>query len=187
MFPNLNPRHNQADIPTNPAPVITSTVTASEAEKLMVINHEPSRNLFFQPVNFENGYGLERYTAEVMPPTTGYVGICYVPHITISELMVNVKRFFLSKAYILQLERLHPALYKQMYDFREHALAARRLRHRLVRKYGGWYVWLWWFGHTPNRADAGVSDNPHFHYAEAEMMLKNQPGSQINATEASDS
>lgn len=168
-FPHLGPRHRTETVPENVTPVITSRVTAEDAMKLAVLNPEPVRKALLVEKYFQGDYGLERYTAEALPE--GPVGLCHLPDISTSELMINVKRFFASKAYVAGLEDLHPALYTQFFLFREMALAARRLRHRLARKYPGWYLWMWWFGHTPTRAEEALHDNP-------ELSLRASDGNQ---------
>ncbi|MFZ2586565.1 MAG: hypothetical protein WAZ18_00345 [Alphaproteobacteria bacterium] len=176
VFPNLSPRNITAEAGANLAPVITSMVTAEEAAKLMVIHAEPDRRFMLNPTNFEGGYGLERFTQPEPPTERQPQGWMMLPDITTSDLMVNVKRFFMSKAYVDRLKKLHPTLYKQFYVFREQALAWRRLRHRLARKYVGWYQHMWWFGHTPTHTETQVREQLEYRMLEAERSLKAQTG-----------
>ncbi len=64
----------------------------------------------------------------------------YVPDMPASQLAVNIKRLFAARAYRQQLQALaeawnQPGLPAAFYQFRESALAWRRLRYRLFTKY----------------------------------------------------
>ncbi|MCP5405706.1 MAG: hypothetical protein H6922_05750 [Pseudomonadaceae bacterium] len=180
VFPQLSPRHLAETSADNPAPVITSNVTVAEAQKLAVFATEPAREAFldaaFHPHPFTYPQ-LARYRLATPPPEPpARISFCYLPNLPTSELMINVKRFFAGKAHRQQLDALDEALFDQFYTFREQALAWRRLRHRLARKYAGWYLALWWQQHTPQGIDDKLQTDPDQGLISAEMLLHGQPG-----------
>lgn len=179
VFPGLSPRHGHEDV-DNPAPVITSTVTAGEALKLADIQPEPSRRYALNPAFYREDQTypqLARYGAHSpLPEGAARFGWCYLPDLPTSELMINVKRFFAGKAHRQRLEALDTDMYEQFFAFREQALAWRRLRHRLARKYAGWYLHLWWQQHSPEGIEQHVQENPDNGLIAAEVMLHSQPG-----------
>lgn len=175
VFPELSPVHHSQNVPDNVAPLIQSTVTIDEAQKVLVVLPEPARHIALQPALWPEtpGDGMARYRLETPLPDPSHAwSWCYVPDIPTSELMVNVKRFFGSKAYRDALDELDVTA--GFMTFREESLAYRRLRHRLIRKYGGFYLMGWWRGDTLETMESATKDTPDTNAIMAEMMLVGQ-------------
>jgi hypothetical protein len=180
-FPELSPRHLQPGTPPGaPAPVIAGAVTVAEGQKLLTLQPEPARQWSLQPALWPEGEGypgLARYTPESPPPESpARIGFCCLPDLPTSELMVNVKRFFANRGYRNALDALGEGVREAMFAFREESLAWRRLRHRVARKYPGWYLWLWWGQHNPSQVHDKLRDAPDEGLIPAEMLLQTQPG-----------
>ena len=76
----------------------------------------------------------------------------WLPEIPASELMLNVKRLFASRAVRQALAGVHPGLPEALFRFKEAALGWRRLRYRLFAKYPA----LWVMAHSPGHSLATV-------------------------------
>lgn len=184
-LPELSPRHGHEEAGGDVAPVIASTVDVATAQKLLAATPEPARMALLAPALWEEkgeAYPqLARYRSGTpLPEAPARVGFCYLPDLPTSELMVNVKRFFASKATRNALAGLGSGVAEAMFAFREEALAWRRTRHRLARKYAGWYVWLWWNQANPMDVNEKLKDEPERGLIAAEMLLQTQPGAQPN-------
>lgn len=182
VFPALSPRHYPHPEVENPAPLIASNVTAEEAQKMADFQPEPSRQYFLSPAFYREGAPypqLERYrSGSAVPEGAARFNWCLLPDLPTSELMINVKRFFAGKAHRKQLDALDAGLFSQFFTFREQALAWRRLRHRVARKYAGWYLKLWWQQHTLHEGEAWLAENPDEGLIAAEVMLHGQPAAE---------
>lgn len=197
-LPKLDPRHRGTpacppDVAPRLAPVATSSVTADEAKKLLAVTDETERQFILKPEFWPQvgagvaGYPqLLRYLAPHQPDDVqAALTPCYVPDVPVSTLMIGVKRMFASKSYRQSLAALGGGLAESLYRFREEALAWRRLRHRLVRKYPGWYVRVWWHNHTPAEFEETWQAEPEFNLLAAEKALAHQQGAAtFLATEA---
>jgi hypothetical protein len=99
----------------------------------------------------------------------------WLPDIPASELMLNVKRLFASRATRQALSAYHPKLPAALFRFKEAALGWRRLRYRLFVKYPA----LWNAAHAPgqtlvtveNQANS-VTDDQHTAAREQRMGLR---------------
>ena len=183
VFPGLSPRHLQpATPPGELAKPIASAVATEQAQKLLNLQPEPARQWSLQPALWpeEAGYPeLARYAPDSRTPEPpAVVGFCMLPDLPSAELMVNVKRYFANRGYRNALDALGAGVQAALFAFREDALAWRRLRHRVARKYPGWYLWLWWGQHNPSQVHDRLRDNPDEGLIPAEMLLQTQPGAQ---------
>jgi hypothetical protein len=189
VMPELSPRHAPEAAPGEVAPVIASSMDVATAQKLLAVTPEPARMALLAPALWEEkgvAYPqLGRYKAESpLPEAPARVGFCYLPDLPTSELMVNVKRFFANRATRNGLASLGAGVPEAMFAFREEALAWRRTRHRLARKYAGWYLWMWWHQANPTETQEKMKDEPERGLIAAEMLLQTQPGAQPNVPKA---
>lgn len=180
-LPELSPRHNPTEAPGPVAPVIVPDMDAATAQKLLAVTPEPARLALTNPDLWREPakpYAhLDRYVPGTeAPDAPARLGFCYLPDLPTSELMVNVKRFFSSRATRNALNALGKGVEEAMFAFREEALALRRTRHRLARKYPGWFLWLWWHQSHPQEALEKLKENPEHGLIAAEMLLQAQPG-----------
>ncbi len=170
-FPELDPRVRVADCPQELlgrlAPTIKSFVTPETAIKTTVASQEKTPWLFYK-TSYKNasGHVLEDYphlTRYLQPPKHRYA-FAYTPTYlavaSASDLNKNVKRIMGGEAGQKSLENILAGLYDAVYTFRETSLWLRRLRHRLLSKYTGWYVRGWWEGLYPHILEEKVRFEP---------------------------
>ncbi|MDD9912846.1 MAG: hypothetical protein OXQ96_07400, partial [Alphaproteobacteria bacterium] len=79
------------------------------------------------------------------------------------ELQRNIRRAVGGKRQKERLENWQEGLFDGVSNFREKSLWWRRLRHRLFRKYPGWYVQGWWNMDFPEESEGKARAKPYKH------------------------
>ena len=155
VFPEFAPQERLHDLPVEVlprlAPVALSKIKPEFAQKVTTTTPES--------LDLKNADAFRESTGQVLgdyPHLARYVSedpvtdkqFAMVPlwleNISETELMRNIRRAMGGKKTENVLDKHHSGLYKAFYEFREQSLWWRRLRHRLFRKYPGWYVRCWW-------------------------------------------
>jgi hypothetical protein len=169
-FPALSPRHRTSPLPQELeerlATVIKSEISPAEAQKMTVTN---SASLDLKhPRHFQEAQDdpladypfLQRYfAADVEKRELAQVPLL-LADISETDLMRNIRRAMGGRRQKEQLEAWHKGLYQALYTFREESLRWRRLRHRLFRKYPGWYGYGWWLSIHPDEVALKARQTP---------------------------
>jgi hypothetical protein len=169
-FPALNPRHRTPPLPEELeerlATVIKSEVSPAEARQVTVIT--PQSMGLKHPACFQEAKDdpltdypfLIRYlSADVGKQELAQVPLL-LADISETDLMRNIRRAMGGRHQKEQLESWHKGLYAALYTFREQSLRWQRLRHRLFRKYPGWYGYGWWLSLAPDEVAIKARQTP---------------------------
>ncbi len=95
----------------------------------------------------------------------------WLPDVSETDLVRNIRRAIGGKPLKKQMEGLQKGMYEALYSFREQSLWWRRLRHRLFRKYPGWYVRCWWDMSVPEDVAEMARKNPKNGAKQVEQRL----------------
>lgn len=115
---------------------------------------------------------LARYLAPINPADVANFTPLYVEYADDADLNRNVKRVIGTDEQRAQLSTISLALEEAYIAFKSESLSLRRLRHRLLSKYLGWYIYGFWQNLDPADLLAKSRKEPRFWINHAQRILK---------------
>ena len=170
MFPELAPKYRLRGKPVQQLmDVIQSSITPEQAIKATIVtpssqNLKEERHFAESKKEMLKDYPqLKRYLSETKLDEIVDQVPLWLKDVQEMELQRNIRRAVGGKKQKERLENWQEGLFDGVSNFREKSLWWRRLRHRLFRKYPGWYVQGWWNMDFPEESEGKARAKPYKH------------------------